>query len=138
MTPALLLLSSLFLAPSPARAQAQVPSGVSVSQDPLAEQIRLRQLTEPNGGVTAVVRLADGQALPLQLAGLDQPLGAALPDAGRSGTSALKPLRVHPGLLPRGRAAEKRSGRELKAASKQLRRIKAKSWAESRGHRRAL
>ncbi len=125
---------------APVRAESQVPTGLAVSQDPLVEQIRRRQLTEPNGGVTAAVRLGDGKVLPLQLSSLDMPAGyGQAPVSGSpEAKGALAPLKVHPGLLPKAGPREKAGGKDIKSASQQLKRIRAKSWNESRGHRSAL
>lgn len=135
----LLVLALLTLLPARGRAESAVPSGVAVSQDPLAEQIRRRELVEPNGGITAVVRLGSGQVIPLQIVNLDmQPLSGALPKTPADEKAALAALKPQSGLLPATRAASRRKGKPVKAADKQLRHIQKNSWSDAGSHASAL
>ncbi len=80
-----------------------------VSQDPLTQQIRLRQLTEPNGGVTGFRVDPQGKVVQIEAVDLSaQPLGGAKPaPSARPGT--LDGLKPHKDLLPKagGRAKSK-------------------------------
>lgn len=88
----------------------------SLSQDPLMQQIRRRQLLHPNGGVTAAVRIASGQSIPLEVKDAGDPLGG---------------LQVHPGLLAERQGPKPASRKGVRRAAAQLKRV------ETGGHDRA-
>lgn len=93
-----------------------------VSQDPLMQQMRRRQLTQPNGGVTAVVRIASGQVIELKLVDLDiEPVSGPKDglSPGAAAPNALRGLDPHPGLADR-EGKNSRKNRPIKRASEQL------------------
>lgn len=110
-----------------------------VSQDPLMQQIRRRQLTQPNGGVTAVVRIGSGQVLELKLVDLDVPPVSGLKDCPNSSTASTNPLgglSPRPGLIPQdSKSSRSRKRRAVKKASEQLKALEQQgakqNWGES-------
>lgn len=132
----LILTIALAAAAAPCRAE-PAPGGFSlpsaqqavVNQDPLMSQIFRRQLTQKNGGVTAVVRVATGQSVELQVPELEMALSGAAAPSQASASAAAKALNVHSDLAPKtpAKAAKRRAP---KAASEQLKDVHKKGWDE--------
>ena len=106
-------------------AHAEMPQ--MFGSDPLSRQI-LTKTTQPNGGVTAAVRLESGQAVELKLADVT----AAAPVAVKlapAATQAYLDLKPAAGLAPK--AVKAKAKKAPKRAVEQLKRVSnAKSWAE--------
>src|SRR5579883_2096398 len=98
------------------------------SQDPLTAQIRLRQLTEPNGGVTGFRVDQSGKVVQIQAVELGvQPVGGVKADV-KTGADALAGLKVHKGLLPK-LAAARAKGKAIERPKAQLDHVEAhKKW----------
>ncbi|MBI4679177.1 MAG: hypothetical protein HY748_16500 [Elusimicrobia bacterium] len=89
-----------------------------MSQDPLTRQI-LQQLTKENGGVKAVVRVANGQGVELRV----PELGAQGKDANglqQGDPGAIPVLTPHPDLVKETKAAAPTKRKPAKKATDQL------------------
>jgi hypothetical protein len=97
-----------------------------LSQDPLIDQIRRRQITQADGGVRAVVRIASGQSIELTVTDLGS---APLPGLRDS----LKPLKPAPGLLPPALKAPPARHSDVRRPSEQLKAIERQGPRQSWG-----
>ncbi|MBI5884266.1 MAG: hypothetical protein HZB91_14315 [Elusimicrobia bacterium] len=92
-----------------------------MSQDPLTRQI-LSQLTQENGGVKAVVRVANGQSVELRS---PEPEGARNSDSlQQNGETAIPVLTPHPDLVKETKAQTPAKRKPAKKASEQLKGLK--------------
>ncbi|MBI5623895.1 MAG: hypothetical protein HY924_08965 [Elusimicrobia bacterium] len=92
-----------------------------LSQDPLTRQI-LQQLTKENGGVKAVVRVANGEGVELSAPEPDPVKQAA--GARKAGKDSVPVLTPHPGLVKETRTKAKAGKRKpVKKASEQLKKL---------------
>lgn len=99
-----------------------------LGSDPLTRQI-LTKTAQENGGVTAAVRVASGQAIALQIADVSSaPFAAPLAAAAKNADAALKPA---DGLVQKPAKAEK-AKKPAKRAVDQLHRAAAAKSLETR------
>lgn len=108
---------------------AAFPSG----EDLLMKQIRTRALTQPDGGVTAFVKVATGQSIRIAAIGLD-----TMSVSGLANAAAAASAQSLSGLKPQGALAPSKSpkakARPVKKAAAQLRAIKEfdQDWGEGK------
>jgi len=108
-------------------AHAEMPQ--LLGSDPLSRQI-LTKTAQPNGGVTAAVRLESGQAIKLDLADVTAaaPVGAAAAKLAPAAAQAYLDLQPAEGLKPKAAKAKSKKEKAPKRAVEQLKHI-AKSSA---------
>ncbi len=109
-------------------------ASTAISEDPLTRQIRRRKLTQPNGGIRAVVRIASGQSIELKIVDLDLPSVAELRDAPSSGSSqgSLKGPIPAEGLGPQERWEASKRSRALRKAAEQLEKLHEQGLRQAR------
>jgi hypothetical protein len=120
--------------PAPTPSASKVSALARASQDPLTRQIIYQQLTKPNGGITAAVRIASGQSVALQLPDLDAKPAEELKDALNSGPGdPLSGLKPAAGLITVKKLAVPANGSKALKPSEQLNVIhkSRKDWGEA-------
>lgn len=135
MRPPLLILAFMaslaVFAVSPSLAEPlRQPHPLITDQDPLMRQIMRRHLREANGGITAVVRVATGQSIELQLVELGT-MSVLGPGAlARPAGGTIQKLNPAEGLLPRKEKPAPKKRKVTKAAE-QLKALKRQGEKQS-------